>query len=103
MSDDPFRPRKYDVTKDQLDAWRNAGESTVTIGNRFTPPASPKTVRDWLIAFGLPTVLKAKPSDEPPGKHPRTKRIVYEAEREARRMNEHNEQSVSGEKSRAVA
>lgn len=98
-----MRPRKYDVTKEQLEAWRAAGESTVTIATRFGPGCHPETVRDWLIAFGLPTVLKIKPSNEPPGKQPRTKRAVFDAERQARTQSTDNTQSSEREKARAVA
>lgn len=80
-----FRPRKYDVTREQLEAWRAAGESTVTIGSRFNPPAHHSTVRKWLIALGIPTAIVIAPCDEPPGKQPITKRSVYDAERKSQK------------------
>jgi hypothetical protein len=78
-----FRPRKYDVTKAQLEAWRAAGESTWTIATRFKN-CSASTVYRWLVRLGLPTMIQESPSQEDPGKQPVTKRVVFEAERAAR-------------------
>ena len=84
-----FRPKRYAVTFDMLKAWREAGESTITIAARFG--CDHTTVRNWLVRLGLhdggPTI---QPTKEPPGKAPITKLAVYEAERAARNANPPN-------------
>jgi len=80
-----FRPKRYAVTFEMLKAWREAGESTITIASRFG--CDHTTVWNWLVRLGLqtkqPTLIA--PTAEPPGKAPITKLAVYEAERASRK------------------
>lgn len=75
---------RYAVTRDQLQAWRSAGESMRTIASRYG--CRPQTVGDWLDKAGLDRRELIQPSDAPPGKQPRAKRTETECETRPKRI-----------------
>jgi transposase-like protein len=48
-----FKPRRYTITREMLEQYRQSGEGVRKIGRRFG--AHPTTVRNWLIRLKLPT------------------------------------------------